>query len=131
MPEETALRWIVLAETAAEPDLFEPLMKIINDVRIPTILRERCILALRPLVPKMHTKIIATLLRHLVEKRNLPSGMKVLMYNVLLEQPTPTIIHIIVQKLMTVETCEFRRQFVYETILSLIHNKEIRISRET
>ncbi|XP_066926977.1 vitellogenin-like [Clytia hemisphaerica] len=131
MPEEIALRWIIMAETAAEPELLTPLIEIINDVKIPTILRERCILALRPLLPRMHTKITATLLRDIVEKKDLPSGMKVLMYTVLLERPTPIVIHTIVQKLMTIETCEFRRQFVYETILSLIHNKEIPISRET
>ena len=118
MTREMALRYITIAETAAEPNMLDVLVKIVSHKEIPRVIRERCILALRPLLTKTHNKITSKLIQ-LLQKPKLESSLKVLIYHVLLEQPTPSTINAIVHRLVKTEDSLFSKRYIYERLLAL------------
>ena len=118
MTREMALRYVTIAKTAAEPDLLDVLLKIITDEEVPSTLRERSILALRPLLSKIHNKITSKIVE-ILQKSNTASSMRVLLYHILLEQPTPVSINAIVNKFFKTEDCMFSRRYIYERMLAL------------
>ena len=118
MTREMALRYITIAETAAEPNMLDVLVKIVSHKEIPRVICERCILALRPLLTKTHNKITSKLIQ-LLQKPKLESSLKVLIYHVLLEQPTPSTINAIVHRLVKTEDSLFSKRYIYERLLAL------------
>ena len=124
MTREMALRYITIAETAAEPNMLDVLVKIVSHKEIPRVIRERCILALRPLLTKTHNKITSKLIQ-LLQKPNLESSLKVLIYHVLLEQPTPSTINAIVHRLVKTEDSLFSKRYIYERLLALSTQKAV------
>ena len=118
MTREMALRYITIAETAAEPELLDILLKIITFKEMPTVLRERSILAFRPLLSKTHHKITSKIVG-ILRKPNTGCSMRVLLYHILLEQPTPISINAIVHKFFRTEDCMFTRRYIYERMLAL------------
>ena len=124
MTREMALRYITIAETAAEPNMLDVLVKIVSHKEIPRVIRERCILALRPLLTKIHNKITSKLIQ-LLQKPKLESSLKVLIYHVLLEQPTPSTINAIVHRLVKTEDSLFSKRYIYERLLALSTQKAV------
>ena len=118
MTREMALKYITIAETAAEPELLDILFKIATHKEMPTILRERSILALRPLLSKCHEKITSKIVG-ILRKPNTESSMRVLLYHILLEEPTLMSIYSIVHKFYRLEDCIFSRRYIYERMLAL------------
>lgn len=118
MTREMALRYITIAETAAEPELLDVLIKIITFKEMPTVLRERSILALRPLLTKTHHKITSKIVE-ILQNPNTECSLRVLFFHILLEQPTPISINAIVHKFFRNENCVFARRYIYERMLAL------------
>ena len=118
MTREMALRYITIAETAAEPKLLDILLKIATYKEMPTALRERSILALRPLLSKSHEKITSKIVG-MLRKPNTECSMRVLFYHILLEEPSLMSIYSIVHKFYRIEDCIFSRRYIYERMLAL------------
>ena len=121
------LKVVLIAELAAERQLLQPLSKIIVDARLPLIIRERCIIALKPLVPKMRGQIVSHIFELLFRNEFQHGEMKTALYSVLLEQPTPSIVQSCIYRLIKFEKCHVARRFVYETLLSLATTRDLNL----
>ena len=126
------LQNILIAETASDPALLTPILNIIrSELEIPYFIRARAVRALRPLVHKIGPKVASEVLRLLINEPITHESLKLQLYSVLLEKPTPSIIHVCVTRLMTKEKCMISRRFVYETLLALATKKNLHLPEET
>ena len=126
------LQIILVAETAGEPSLLKPLLDIIRtDIEIPLFIRTRCLRALKPLVHKIGLKVTNEILKLLITKINLPCEIKMQAYSILLERPTPSIVHACMSRIIGLEKCSIARRYVYETLLALTVRRDILIPEHT